>query len=741
MKKLLGPRSWASLVPFGLGSTKPNHYLEMARVAWENRGQLPFAWRILNDGVCDGCALGTSGLRDWTMDGVHLCMVRLRLLRLNTMPALDHRLLGDVAPLRDRAPRDVRALGRLPYPMVWRKGERGYTRVTWDEAIDLAADRIRRTDPTRLTFYLTSRGLANEVYFAFQKAARFLGTNNVDNSARICHAPSTTAMTAAIGHGATTISYTDWIGTDLLVLVGTNLAANQPVAMKYIYLAKKAGTRVVVVNPYREEGLDRYWVPSSPESAVFGTRIMDEWFSIAQGGDAAFFSGALKHLLETGRVDQGFIARHTAGFDALRDSIRLLPWPDIEASAGVPRADIARFADLYAGARSSVTVWSMGVTQHAHGMQNVLAITNLALALGRIGREKCGLNPIRGHSGVQGGAEMGAVPNSYGLGRPAGDPHAMNEMKKLWGFDLPSAPGLTATAAIAAMHDGKIDVLWSAGGDFLETMPQPDYVRTALDRTPVRIFQDLVINPMMLVPPGDLSILFPAATRYETPGGVTETTTERRVIFSPEIPGRRIGEARAEWEIPMVVAERVKPAARGQIHWNGTADIREDIARVVSHYERIRTLARKGDQFQWGGERLGDGYRFATADGKAHFVPVEIPRNHVPEGWFRVATRRGKQFNSMVWDDKDTLTGARRDAVIMSAADAERIGVRDGDRVVLRNDVGELAGRVRIRQIRAGSIQVHWPEGNTLVRTGVVDPSCGEPDYNAIVEIVRAEDP
>src|SRR5688572_24881175 len=168
-------------LPFGIGQQKPHHYLEMAKVAWENRGQLPFAWRILNDGVCDGCALGTSGLRDWTMPGVHLCMVRLRLLRLNTMPALDHHLLEDVAPLRERAPRDLRALGRLPYPMAWKKGERGYRRVSWDEAIDLAADRIRRTTPGRLTFYLTSRGLANEVYFAFQKVARFLGTNNVDN--------------------------------------------------------------------------------------------------------------------------------------------------------------------------------------------------------------------------------------------------------------------------------------------------------------------------------------------------------------------------------------------------------------------------------------------------------------------------------------------------------------------------------------------------------------------------------
>jgi molybdopterin-dependent oxidoreductase alpha subunit len=735
-KRLLGPNSWASFLPFGVGSTKPKHYLEMAEVAWENRDQLGFAWRILNDGVCDGCALGTTGMRDWTMDEVHLCMVRLRLLRLNTMPALDHRVLENPARLRDTQPRDLRALGRLPYPMVWRNGEQGYRRVSWGEALDLAAEKIRRSTPERLSLYLTSRGLANETYFAFQKTARFLGTNNVDNSARVCHAPSTSGLKKAIGYGATTISYTDWIGTDVIVLVGTNMASNQPVTMKYLYMAKKAGTKVIVVNPYREEGLERYWVPSSAESALFGTKMMDEFFQVSQGGDAGFFNGALKHFVENDRLDHDFIRKHTVGFDAVKRYVESLSWRDIESASGLPEREIRRFAGLYADADTSVTVWSMGITQHAFGQQNVLSIANLALALGRIGREKCGLNPIRGHSGVQGGAEMGAVPTTYGMGRPVGDPKTMAAMKELWGFDVPVTPGLSATAAIAAMHDGTIDVLYAAGGDFMQTLPDPPYVRAALDRTPVKIFQDIVINPMMLLEPADVSIIFPAATRYETPGGVTETSTERRVIFSPEIPGRRIGEAKPEWEIPMLVAERVKPDDKQLIHYDGTAVIRADVSRVVSQYGPIKDLREKGDQFQWGGERLCDGNRFNTADGRAHFEVAEIPRQDVPEGKFLVATRRGKQFNSIVWKDQDTLTGSRRDQVFMSREDAGRLGLADGDAVLLRNDVGEFRGRVKIKPIARGNLQVHWPEGNVLVQEGVVDPSCGEPDYNAICEVV-----
>src|SRR5689334_15474322 len=217
--KILGlnPAHWVSLIPNGMGHVKPNHYGDMLRVAWQNRDQPLLAWRILRDGVCDGCALGTTGLHDFTMQGVHLCMVRLNLLRLNTMPALDIHRLEDVNALKQMKANDLRALGRLPYPMVRKRGQAGFQRVSWDQALDTIAEHIRRTDPERLGFYLTSRGITNEVYYAAQKVARFLGTNNIDNAARICHSPSTVAMKQTLGVAASTCSYKDWIGTDLII--------------------------------------------------------------------------------------------------------------------------------------------------------------------------------------------------------------------------------------------------------------------------------------------------------------------------------------------------------------------------------------------------------------------------------------------------------------------------------------------------------------------------------------------
>jgi anaerobic selenocysteine-containing dehydrogenase len=543
------PSLWASVIPRDPTERKPNHYVEMLRVAWENRDQLPFAWRILKHGVCDGCALGTTGLRDWTMDGVHLCMVRLELMRLNTAPALDPDRLRDVSSLSGMSSRDLRALGRLPEPMIWRKSEKGFRVVSWDEAYASAAEKIRLTIPDRSAVYVTSRGMMNEHYYAAQKAARIMGTNHVDNSARLCHAASTVAMKRALGYGASTCSYRDWIGTDLIVFCGSNTPSNQPVTMKYLYYARKAGTKVAVVNPYFEPGLQRYWVPSITESALFGTKFADEWFAVDTGGDLPFLNGVFKVLVAEGWVDHDF--------------------------------------------------------------------------------------------------------------------------------------------------------------------------------------------SMMLLPPKDTVTLFPATTRYESLGGGTETSTERRIIFSPEIPGRRIGSAKPEWEVFGEVAARVRPELADKIRFTSSQQIRDEIGKAIPLYAGIEGLSREGDNFQWGGPRLFADGKFATPDGKAHFSAVSPKECRAPKGMFYVSTRRGKQFNSMVQRAIDPLTGASRDNILISREDAQRLGIADGDPVRLFSNVGSYFGRARIDKMKPGNLEVHWPEGSCLLSREEIDIASREPDYNAIVRVEK----
>ncbi len=729
---------WVSLMPFGVGHRHPKNFSEIWEALLENRDQLGYAWRILKHGVCDGCALGTTGLSDWTLDGIHLCNVRLRLLRINTMPALDPAQLADVSRLRGKRGEELRGLGRLPYPMVRRSGETGFSRLSWDQALDLVASRIRATSPDRIGFYLTSRGMPNETYYAAQKAVRAMGTNSIDNAARVCHAPSTFGLKQALGVAATTCSYTDWIGADLIVFIGSNVAANQPVAMKYLYYARKAGTKVAVINSYREPAMERYWIPSAVESALFGTKMTDRFFLVNIGGDIAFLNGALKWMIQHSWVDREFIAGHTAGFDDLRAALDAQSWDALERQSGASHNDMLDFARMVGQAKTCVLVWSMGITQHEFGEDNVRAIINLGLSRGFVGRERCGLMPIRGHSGVQGGAEMGAYATVFPGGAPITRENALR-FSELWGVPVPSGRGMTAPEMIDAAHEGRLDVLFSVGGNFLDVLPDPRHVREAMQRVPLRTHMDIVVSNQMLLDPADTVILLPAATRYETPGGVTETSTERRIIFSPEIPGRRIGEARPEWEVFMDLARRAHPDLASRLTFDGTSAIREEIARAIPFYDGIQHLKKAGDQVQYGGPHLCWNWKFPTPDGMAHFSVVPLPQMDLPDGAFVVATRRGKQFNSMVFERKDAITGATRETVLMNTQDATRLGLRDGDPVLLRSDFGEFRARVRIAVVKPGNLQVHWPEGNVLIDRRRRSPQAGIPDYNAVVRVEKAD--
>jgi molybdopterin-dependent oxidoreductase alpha subunit len=732
------PRLWAGWRPNGVGEQKPKHYREMARTAWDNRTHPAYAWQVLTKGACDGCALGVTGLHDWTLDGVHLCTTRLKLLELNTADAFDPAVLDDVAALRRLGSTELRNRGRLGYPMRRRRGEPGFTRISWEDALSLTADRLRATTPDRVALYLTSRGLTNETYYVAGKAARALGIASVDSAARVCHAPSTLGLKASIGVAATTCSYQDVIESDLVVLWGANPANNQPVFMKFLYLARRRGCRVVVVNPYLEPGLDRYWVPSNLESALFGTKMCDLHVPVRPGGDVALANAVLKLLIERDAVDRTFIEEHTEGFEELAGELERHGLDQLIALAGVDRPTVEAFADELARAGAAIYLWSMGITQHRDSVDGVRAIVNLALARGHVGRDGAGLMPIRGHSGVQGGAEMGA----YATALPGGvavNPENAAVLSRQWGLPVPDTPGLTAPEMVEAAERGDLDVLWMSGGNFLDVLPDPPRVEAALDSVPLRVHQDIVLSTQMLVDGEDV-LLLPVATRYEQEGGGTETTTERRIIYSPEIP-RQVGEARTEWRLFADIANRVRPEWRPGFSWPTNRDLRAEIARVVPFYAGIESLAEPGDAVQWGGRHLCAGGAFPTPSGRGAFTPLIPNRPELPPGSFVVTTRRGRQFNSMVHGDTDPLTGARRDTVFIDRDDATAMGLADGDRVRLRSVTGTFDGSVKVVRLPHRTLQVHWPEGNVLVAGGQSqrEPNAKIPDYSAVVTLDPVE--
>jgi predicted molibdopterin-dependent oxidoreductase YjgC len=345
--------------------------------------------------------------------------------------------------------------------------------------------------------------------------------------------------------------------------------------------------------------------------------------------------------------------------------------------------------------------------------------------------------PIRGHSGVQGGAEMGAYATALPGGLTVDAEHAA-DLAARYGFPIGDRPGMTAEEMVEAGGRGDLDVLYSSGGNFLEVLPDPAEVEGQLSRVPLRVHQDVVLSTQMFAEPGEVVVLLPAATRYEQQGGGTETTTERRIAYSPEIEGPRPGEVRSEWQIFVDLARRVAPDRASQFAYASGQEIRDEIAQVVPAYSGIEALRETGDAIQWGGTRLCEGGVFPTADGRARFLAVAPSEIDVPPGSFVLSTRRGKQFNTMVHQQKDPLTGATRDALFMAPADIDALGLDDGAPVVVRSTHGEMSAHLHSSPLLPGNVQVFFPEGNVLLRAGRRDPASGVPDYNAVVTVEAA---
>ena len=326
---------WVGWKPNGVGEQKPNHYSDIGKVAWENRRNLPWAWRILSKGVCDGCALGVAGFHDWTISGVHLCTTRLELLKVNTARCDPRRRPGrrrrageaqtgascaSSGGSRTRWCGTAAIVGSAACP--------GTTRSTWSRPG--SGTRARTGSGS------TSPRAASRTRCTTPRRRRLASSGRTTSTTRraCCHAPSTNALKETLGVAATTCNYRDVIESDLIVLFGADVANAQPVFMKYLYLAKKRGACVAVVNPLREPGLEHYWVPSSVESAMFGTKMADEFFGVHTGGDVAFLNGVMKVLLAIGGIDKEFVRAHTTGFDSLLDQLEEESFDRLEARVG-----------------------------------------------------------------------------------------------------------------------------------------------------------------------------------------------------------------------------------------------------------------------------------------------------------------------------------------------------------------------------------------------------------------------
>ena len=745
------PKLWVSPVPFGLTKVKPHHMRDTAKIVWKNRDNLNYAKNIILKGVCDGCALGVSGLQDQTLNGPHMCTTRFNVLRLNTAPPIKPEILHqDIDELRKMNSTELRELGRIPYPMIRRKGDRKFLRVSWDEAMDTIADKMRELDPQQYAFYLTSRGITNESYYVAAKTARYLETNHIDNASRICHSPSKSAMKRSVGVGASTCNYQDWLGTDVLVFWGSVASNASPVSTKYMMEAKKRGTKIIVINPYREPAMENYWVPSVVESALFGTEIADDFFEVNIGGDIALMHGVMKHWfdLEAKRpgsaINHEFVKEHVNNYEDLKANVQAQSWDEIVASSGISKERIIELSNILAKSKNGVMVWALGLTMHKHATDNISQVCNLALLRGWLGRKYNGLMPLRGHSSVQGSGEMGADPFSL----PGGDYDDENRkrIEDLWGFDLTKFPGDTVgvtieNAMLPEDNEKKLKLYYMSGGNFLETMPDPNFVSKALENLDIRVHQDIILNTSTLLDAKETVVVLPAKTRYEQDGGGLSTSTERMIYFSPEIEGNRnrIAEARSEWQIYVDLAKRVKPEDSHLIDFQSGQQIRDEIAKGNPQYDGVQHLKKAGDVYQYGGAWLCEGGVCPTPDGRGNLITMDIPDNNKKAGEFKLLMRRGKQFNAMIYGDQDAFNHMNRYDVLVSENDARKEGLENGEAVVLYNKNGVFQGFVKYADIKDGNLGVHFPEGNFLVEKGIYESFVEMPDYVTDVKMEKAD--
>src|SRR5437762_5595578 len=343
--------------------------------------------------------------------------------------------------------RELEGLGRLGFPLLAGPGDTHFRRVSWSEALDRAAAGLRATPPAESFFYSSGRS-SNEAAFLMQVVARAWGTPNVHNCSFYCHNASSVALGQVYGSGTASVGLDDLAAADLALVAGANPASNHPRLVAQLVALRRRGGRVIVVNPLRELGLVRFRVPSDWRSMLFGSTVSDLYLQPHVGADVALLKALLKGVVEAGAVDRTFVAEHTSGWEAVAADLAASSWDELARCSGVARAEIDRAVTMLGEARRGVFCWAMGLTHHAHGVDNVLALANLALARGWLGRPGCGLLPIRGHSNVQGVGSCGVTP---GLKQAFAA-----RLQELYGSTVMPGSGQDPSTSLVSAAEGRI---------------------------------------------------------------------------------------------------------------------------------------------------------------------------------------------------------------------------------------------------------------------------------------------
>ncbi len=686
--------------------------------------------RLRSRNACKTCALGMGGQRGGMVNEAgHFPEVCKKSIQAQAGDMARHipeayfiqHTLDEMGRLSSR---ELEELGRLVFPVVAHEGDTHYRRISWQEAYDLATKAFAEAGPEETFFYASGRS-SNEAAFLMQLVARAYGTPNIHNCSFYCHQASGVALTGVYGSSTGSITLEDIAETDVVLLAGANPASNHPRLITQLVELKQRGGTVIVVNPLKELGLVRFRVPSKWRSMLFGSDIADIYVQPHIGSDVALFSALLKGVIEAGSVDHVFVSNYCDGWDKVRAAAEAASWDELTTACGVSKGEIDRVVGALSRARRGIFLWAMGLTHHANGVENIEALSNLALARGWLGRPGCGLMPIRGHSNVQGVGSVGVAP-------------ALKEafaakLEEVYGIEVPREPGQHTFASMEAAAAGRVKAALLLGGNLFGSNPDRDWARQALRTIPVTVALTTKLNEGHIHGRGKVSLLLPVLARDEEQQPTTQESMFNYVRLSeggePAVPGSM----KSEVEIIATLAERILP--EGRFNWSelrSHESLRAAIGRVVPGYEPIGSIGATRREFQIGGRTFHEP-RFNTPTGRAQFRPVPLEVFEPGPGRFRLMTLRSEgQFNTVVYEEEDLYRGNRtRDVVMLSGEDARRLGLGEGDGVRVESESGAMEVKAAIVDIRPGNLAMYYPEANALVPPKL-DPRSKTPAFKSV---------
>jgi len=611
----------------------------------------------------------------------------------------------------------VNSSDRLTKPLIKQDGK--FKEATWDEALNLIAEKLKKYPGDQFALFASAKTTNEDNYIAQKFTRVVMKTNNIDHCARLCHAPTVAGLAQSFGSGAMTNNTQDLGLAKCYFAIGTNTTEAHPIIALQIKRAAKRGAKLIVANP-REIDLCRH-----------ATLFLQH----KPGTDVALMMGMARVILDENLQDQTFIESRCENFESFKASLQAFDLDTVEKITDVPKEKIQEAARIYASTKPGAILYAMGITQHTHGTDNVLATSNLALLTGNIGKPGSGVNPLRGQNNVQGACDMGALPNVFTGYQKVNDETAYKKFEAAWNTKLDHEIGLTHTEIFDAVDKNKIKALYILGENPIQSEANANHVRDSLEKAAFIVVQDIFMTETAKL----ADVILPATTFAEKDG--TFTNTERRVQRIRRVI-KNIGDTRGDWEILCDLANRMN--AKGFEFKNSEAIIKE-IASLTPSYAGITYARLEKAGLQWPckdekdpGTPILHTERFATKNGKGKFMPlVYKPANELPDAEYPYLLTTDRSLfhfhtGTMTREVEGLNILMPCELIEMNPVDAETLTIQDNDSVKVISRRGEVTSKVKVTDTTPPGIVAmtfHFKETPTNELTNsAIDPVAKIPE-------------